>query len=122
MQYTKEIQTGRKVIESEDRAFNGKESELQKQCENLLKQLNITYVRIPDSVYKTGRMKGKAGIPDLIILRESGDRFPNVLLVELKNKYGKMTQAQKNFSRKVTVHLIRNYKTFEKIVVEFIDH
>lgn len=121
LKYSVQSQTGNKLIEIKtDKPYRDIEDNLQAECEGFLKQLNVEYIHIPKILYAKKRFK-KKGIPDLMIFKESDSTYPRVLLVELKRDKGKPSQGQKNFARKFTVHLIKNYDNFIEIVTNFLN-
>lgn len=102
-----------KAKEEVDRRGEGlKECVIQKQCEDLLNNMVITYIRIPDAIYNlcfgnTGRLLKPyikklisafiKGVPDITILSKDG-RF---YCIELKTTKGKQSQGQKDFEKSV---------------------
>ena len=109
MKITKEEQTGKRRRKSSLRS-NYPESAIQAACESYLDMLGITYIRIPDAVYKAvfgsrnvspqfKRLISSflKGLPDFTILFSDG----HYLCVELKTETGKQSMAQLLFERKV---------------------
>lgn len=107
------------------------ESSLQRQCEEYLDLHRITYIRVPDAIYKaifgTTDIKPHIkrlissfikGLPDLTILIK-GVKYNQALCVELKTSKGKLSQGQKSFAKNVNVHIVRSFEDFEKLVNAF---
>ena len=109
--------------EVDRRGAQYKESEIQKQCEDLLIAKQIKFIRIPDALY--GLIFSKyaqyipayikklisafiKGVPDLTLLFRSG----KYVCVELKTATGRMPQGQKNFRRAVGED---NYKVVRSV-------
>lgn len=132
MSYSKESQTGRKWIETENGSkWQGKESDLQKQCEEYLTYFpNIAVIRIPDAAYRAifasnlsawiKRIISKylKGLPDLILLRQVGAKT-FALCIEVKTEKGKLSQGQKHFGSIVNVQVIRSFDDFVEAVKKF---
>jgi hypothetical protein len=129
---TKSKQGGRyKQIKRANNKLKINEKELQSQCENYLQYLDITFIRIPDSVYRAifshqtavkpyiRALISKAikGVPDLTLLHKG--RF---LCVELKVGKNKMTLGQKQWARNILTwyEVVDNFEDFKKIVDDFI--
>lgn len=128
--YTKAEQTGKsRQRKRAEKALKIPESSLQSICDEYLDTLGITYLRIPDALYRaifashsikpyikkmiSDYVKGR---PDTTILHPDG----RYLCVELKSAKGKQTQGQKNFAKRIPVTVVRDFDTFQKIVDKFI--
>ena len=98
------------------------EGPLQTECEQYLKDIDITYIHIPQNVYATGKAKSLTGIPDLLIFKRTDDHN-DILCIELKSKTGKRHQSQINWPKKqqLIVHVVRSFPRFQKIVDGFIN-
>ena len=108
------------------------ESAIQKAAEMYLDAFNLTYIRIPDSLYKVifgphSQISGHVarlisdclrGVPDLNILLDNG----KYLCVELKSTIGKQSQAQKAFERGVgpdNYYVCRSFDEFKTVLDKF---
>ena len=110
------------------------EYHLQKQCEEYLQYLNIPYIRIPDWLYysvfgKQSNVEPKIkrfiskylkGLPDIMIFKRDENSYNKALFIELKNKYGKLSQGQKNFAKQLNLLVVRNFDDFKKEVDKFV--
>ncbi len=85
-----------------------KESDLQKQCDDLLKNLRIKYLRIPDYVWKwlkqnapveiiTALSESFAGMPDNVTLVKISDKYALAMGLEIKTEAGKLSGKQKKW-------------------------
>ena len=103
------------------------ESILQKQAEDYLEILNLTYIRIPDTMnsivfgtpsipehVKIQIASFTAGVADLTILHPEG----HFLCVELKSDIGKQKQNQKDWARRIigSYFIIRTFEDFRELV------
>ena len=104
------------------------ESELQKLCEDYLIINRISFIRIPDAMYRAvfgipgipPHIKAMIaefvrGVPDITILRDNGTYD----CIELKTEIGKQSTGQKQFERKVAeghYHIVRSFEEFRKLV------
>jgi len=132
--YPKNQQTGNRVMTVDE--FKSKydnEDQLQKDCEGWLVKHGYAYLRIPEEVtglcspthpdrisqyIKNKISKYFKGWPDLMIFIP-GESYNRCLFVELKSKRGKMTQGQKNLSRKLNVVIAKSLEDFIKTVEVF---
>ena len=114
------------------------EHTLTAQCEAYLTQIEATFVRIPDAVYRaifgghTIKPYIKAlvsrflkGIPDFVILKRHSDydtslTIAHALCIELKTDIGKQSQGQKAFAKKIPVMVIRDFESFKDAVDYFL--
>ncbi len=108
------------------KGYKGKEKDLQKTCEAYIKELDLRYIHIPDSMLaylmnkapiwiRTIVSRRLKGVPDLLIFLDD-----KCLLVELKTATGKLSQGQKTWSKGVKVHVVREFFDFKELVDEFI--
>jgi len=130
--FSKQKQTGTRIMEVDEfKAWECRESALQRQCEEWLTIKNIPFIRIPDAVYKSifanrninPRLKRLVatfirGLPDMTILRPDG-QYNQALVIELKTKKGRLTQGQKDFAKGVNVSVIRSFEDFTATVEKF---
>ena len=123
LKFSKRKQLHRKVTDVPTaKPIKKDEAALQRQCEELLDWMKVTYIRIPDSLWRNQApiyikklmSRYLKGLPDLTILFNNG----TYLCVELKTKQGRMTQGQKNFAKYIPVTVIRSFEDFEKLIKE----
>ena len=123
LKFSKRKQLHNKITDSpQAKPIKKNEAELQRQCEELLDWMKVTYIRIPDSLWRNQApiyikklmSRYLKGLPDLTILFNNG----TYLCVELKTKQGRMTQGQKNFAKYIPVTVIRSFEDFEKLIKE----
>jgi hypothetical protein len=104
------------------------ESELQRLCEDYLVARQITFIRVPDAMYRAvfgvpgivPHIKAMIaqfvrGLPDITILRDDG----TYQCIELKTATGKQSTGQKQFERRVApghYHIVRNFDEFQEVV------
>jgi hypothetical protein len=127
LKFSKEAQTGRNVISaSEFRNMKETEETLQSQCEDFLQYYpDVRSIRVPDVFWKiiyglgnsflqsiTGKAFG--GIPDLILIRKSGD-YNSCLAVELKVKGRELRQNQRKWANNLNVYRVEHFEDFEKL-------
>lgn len=107
------------------------EAVIQSQVESLLDNLGITYIRVPDAIYKaifgssTIRPHIKAlissfikGLPDITILLTDG----RYICVELKTAAGKLSQGQKTFEKLVgrsNYHVCRSVEEVVELLKKY---
>ena len=126
MQFPKQPYTSqrRKRAAARSKAPVTPEKAIQKACEQYLDLMQISYIRIPDEVYRAIFARGQTpvgirvasaikGVPDITVLLTDG-RYH---CFELKTAKGKLSQGQKSFCAGVGV---QNY-TVVRSVEEFID-
>lgn len=135
MKFPKFKQTGRRWIEVEGKhKWQGAEDELLNQCEDFLAyHPDLAIIRFPDAAYRAiFGMESKLpqwvkaliaryvkGIPDWTILKDRNDGSVSALCVELKTAQGKLSQGQKHFAQIVTVHVVRDFEAFVKLIDDF---
>jgi hypothetical protein len=123
----------KKHREETDRRGKGlKECEIQKGCEDLLNNLQLQYIRIPDSLYSyifspASKMPVHLkklissfikGVPDLVILLRDG----RYICAELKTASGKLSQGQKTFQKAVgekNYHVVRSVEGLMELLQEY---
>jgi hypothetical protein len=114
-------------VKKEFRDFKGSERELNDLCEEYLEACGLTYIRVPDAIYKAIFGFGGdsipifikklissfiKGIPDFTVLMDNG----KYVCIELKVGRNDLSQGQKKFAEKVKVHVVRSYEEFKKII------
>lgn len=125
--YTKQREARRKNRNSKKSRVP--ENVLQQQAEQLLDNMGIVYIRIPDQVYKLCSPRSSVpawgkqliskylkGLPDLTLLFQSG-RFK---CIELKTNIGKLSIGQKRFKNIVGVDnykIVRSLEELKNIVL-----
>jgi hypothetical protein len=106
-----------------------KESVIQRSAEDLLKKLNLRYIRIPDAVYNIIFSKNSlipewvkiliaaaiSGLPDLTVLLKDG----RYICIELKTKTGKLRQKQKEFRNDVGVNNFYTCRSIDEVIDVF---
>lgn len=124
--------TAKKRTEVDRRSKGLNESEIQKQCEDLLNFLQLRYIRIPDALYRyvfSAQSKLPAylkkliadfikGVPDLTVLLKDG----RYICVELKTASGKLSQGQKSFQRSVgesNYHVVRSVEGLRDLLERY---
>ena len=128
LKFSKKKQTGNKVIDvPEYKAATTKESDIQRQCEQLLDLMHLEYYRIPDAAWKnkiphvrkilSHYLKGK---PDLLVMKPFDDVYIKAVAFELKSKKGVLTGGQKAFQRKLPMIIIRSFEEFSKQLDNFL--
>ena len=129
--FSKESQVGitkrKERVKKEFKDFKGSERELNDMCEDYLEAWGLTYIRVPDAVYKSiFGFAGESipvfikkmissfikGIPDFTVLLSNG----KYICIELKVGKNDMSQGQKKFAEKVRVHVVRSFSEFKKII------
>ena len=106
--FSKAKQTGNNIMSVDEfKAYTGKESSLQAQCENYLELMKIDYIRIPDELFRiifahnevsrkipvwykaliSGFLKG---LPDLMLFKRDEIPYNKALFIELKTAKGKL--------------------------------
>lgn len=111
--------------------IKNKEKILQKQCEDLARYYNISFIRIPDAVYKY--IFGNKNIPvhikvlvsnfiksvpDMTLLFKNG----KYACVELKAEKGRLTKGQKNFRKIIgddNYYIVKDIETFLSIIKKY---
>ena len=86
------------------------EKTIQKQVEQFLNDLGITFIRIPDGIYRTAKTgnwynkgeqikatKAIKGVPDITVLLRDG----RYICIELKRNGGKQSLGQKQWERSI---------------------
>jgi len=118
--------------ETDRRGKGLKESDIQKQCEDILDNMQLQYIRIPDALYgyifspnskmpihlKKLISSFIKGVPDITILLKDG----RYICVELKTSTGKMSQGQKSFEKKVgekNYHVVRSVEGLVDLLKEY---
>ena len=128
LKFSKKKQTGNKQIDSNEyKSITTKESDLQRQCEQLLDLMHLEYYRIPDAAWKNKAphirkilshyLKGK---PDLLVMKPFDDVYIKAVAFELKTKTGKLTGGQKAFQRKLPLIIIRSFEEFSVQLDKFL--
>lgn len=135
LKYSKQKQVGKKSMDVQEfQKWQGRESDLQRACEQVLDLLGITYIRLPDSLYRSifankrisAHIKKEIarsikGLPDIIILLPDEDEiYCKACCIELKTKSGKLTQGQKNFAKRLPVIVVRSFEQFQQVVNDFV--
>jgi len=136
MQFPRKLKAHRKRIPGDE-----KEATLQDACEMYLHVKDLTFLHIPDGIYKFifgniltsiiakyprwyGWLQAVRGLisryllgmPDLFIF--DGGRY---LAIELKTRTGKVRQGQQKIHRKIPVRVIRDFPTFKEVIDEWLD-
>jgi hypothetical protein len=76
-----------------------RESEIQKQCLDYLKALNVFHWRSNNIAVKGRVFHGLLGVPDIIVLHNG-----YFIGLEIKTKEGKQTKEQRDFERNCTIN------------------
>jgi len=132
--YSKEIQLRKYNIKELGKTEAvQQENELQKQCEELLKRLDVPYIRIPETITRLASYNSPIpigikriiseyfkGLPDLIIFRKDNNSYNTALFVELKSKKGKLSNAQLDWSERLNVHVCYSFEAFVDLLNQFI--
>jgi hypothetical protein len=106
-----------------------KESVIQRSAEDVLKKLNLRYIRIPDAVYNIIFSKNSiipewvkiliaasiSGLPDLTVLLKDG----RYICIELKTKTGKLRPKQKEFRNDVGVNNFYTCRSIDEVIDVF---
>jgi hypothetical protein len=134
--FKRQVKTGRLTVEY----FQEPEDVLQRKCEKYLENKRLTFIHVPDLLFKFLFGKSLAnyiksqyilystlqnvrrqiskyflGFPDLVIF--SGTKY---LAVELKKKKGgKVSQGQRNYHELIPVTVIKDFPTFRRTVDEW---
>ena len=129
--YTKEQQLKR-PRQPKHKAWEGKESVLQSQCEEYLKVRRIPFSRVPDAAYRSIfaqpgiplHIRSQIasclrGLPDLTIYQKDGE-YNRCLMVELKTARGRLSQSQKHWAEHCNVAVVRSFEDFQQLVDKFI--
>jgi hypothetical protein len=130
--YPKSAQVGRQAMDvSEFKKYTESEAALQRQCEEYLDLLRVTYLRFPDWLYRLGKNEPKysreisrrfKGWPDLILFRPA-ELYPGrnvAVCVELKKKGGKLSGGQKAIGRRLNVIVLYSFESFKQTVDAFL--
>jgi hypothetical protein len=126
LKFSKKGQLKKTISKSEFKDIYSDETALQRQCEQLLDFLHITYIRIPDEAYKALfyneyiptwikqiLSRYLKGLPDLTILHKDG----TYQCIELKTKKGRQSQGQKHFQSGVkNYHIVKSFEEFQSII------
>lgn len=103
------------------------ESQLQKQCNDLLEAHRIKYLRIPDWLWtwiklnapeqvKKELSKLFAGMPDNMCIRKLDDKYNLLMALELKTAKGKVHGKQKTWAKEISVQISRTPdETIQKV-------
>jgi ribosomal protein L44E len=94
------------------------ESQLQKQCNDLLDAHHIKYLRIPDWIWSWLKLNAPVqvvkelsgrfgGMPDNMCIRRINDKYNLLMAVELKIEKGKLHGKQKNWYKEIAVQISR---------------
>lgn len=108
------------------KALIADESSLQRICEEYLEIMQLLYIRIPTKVYEQ-TVKSKArglatkylkGIPDLIVFMRGsdGDLGNSSLHIELKTEKGRLSPAQRQWGKRVILHVVRSFDEFKSLI------
>ncbi len=113
------------------RARGKSEDSIQGACENILNDIGIRFIHIPDIVYrmcspisrlkvweKSTISKYLKGIPDLVLFLRDG----RYICIELKRTDGKQKQGQKTFEKQVgseNYHLCRSVEGFLEVMQKY---
>lgn len=128
LKFSKSKQVGRYYHQkAAGKPVDAPESILQEQCEQYLELRGLTFIRLPDALYRAvfgnsvipphiKRLISACikGVPDLTILFPDG----TYLAIELKSRSGKQTPGQKQFSRNIRdhYHICRDFESFQKLI------
>lgn len=127
LQFSKKKQLKSVITKDEFKAIYADEASLQRQCEAYLEYSQITFIRIPDAIYRfvfgfNSNMSPQfkklissfiKGLPDITILYKDG----TYQCIELKTKKNKLSQGQKHFRDKVANYfVVRSFDEFKSIV------
>ena len=102
---------------------------IQRSAEDVLKKLNLRYIRIPDAVYNIIFSKNSlipewvkiliaasiSGLPDLTVLLKDG----RYICIELKTKTGKLRPKQKEFQNDVGVNNFYTCRSIDEVIDVF---
>jgi hypothetical protein len=119
--YSKSQQTGqygRKARQTKKSvvALKCTESQLQKQCNDLLDAHHIKYLRIPDWIWSWLKLNAPVqvvkelsgrfgGMPDNMCIRRINDKYNLLMALELKTTTGRLHGKQKTWAKEITVQI-----------------
>lgn len=94
------------------------ESQLQKQCNDLLDVHHIKYLRIPDWIWAWLKLNAPVqvvkelaerfgGMPDNMCIRRINDKYNLLMALELKTTKGRLHGKQKTWNKEITVQISR---------------
>lgn len=135
---TKEQQTGRygrKARQAKKHviALQCTESQLQKQCNDLLDSLRVKYLRIPDWIWSWLKLNAPVqvvnelserfgGMPDNMCVRKLNDKYNLLMALELKTAKGKLHGKQKTWEKEIAVQVSRTPDETIQKVNEFLGY
>jgi hypothetical protein len=106
--------------EAEYQPYDGPESDLQKQLDDMLVVLGIWFIRVPDGVWRWIAWKASehvkkwfrhvfGGMPDTLPMIKISDKYMLCAPIELKNKKGQLHGKQKHWEgRGIAVQVSRS--------------
>lgn len=114
------------------------ESHLQAQVNSMLKWANISYIRVPDLIYRLQGWDQRLrphekkvlkdafkSLPDNIIMMPLDQNYFLGLNLELKSDTGKLSQGQKAYARNMPVTVCRDLEGVQKAIKDLmgaVDH
>ena len=119
-----------KWTEQETDGYHGNEAGLQQYLEESCVMRHIEHRRITDSIWSFIKTVASASVtkclahywkdkPDLLMMIPVSDKFSLACEIELKSHKGKLTHGQRDYAKRMPVHLCRSPRQIDEVLAEF---